>query len=604
MQATHYRRFLLPAFTTVLLAGSMTAQAATIEVRSFEDEISARACTLRGAAKVINDGRTDLTNNACKIATNLSKAAFGVDDTIVFYASYIGQAVTLSSPVEIRKSVTITTGTNAPFQNAGLQTTLNGSGRNGILKFMDSSGTSASPFKIVVRNVNFTNAGPATTGGANAALFFQSPAESSSLLIQRSDFSDNRAEAIFAGNISNKTDITFRNTNFANNSADQSDSMIYLHGRAASGTMVNFNVTINDSTFTNNTAKRSPIYYTGAGILGIYRSTFSNNQSLNGEGGAIKIFGEPNIVTPKPVNLVNIAYSHFIGNKATRSSPTGASGGAIQSIYMKLNISDSSFIGNSAYDSGNFGSGGAIDASINHGIHTDNAINITRSTFAENIAGRINNPSSSARGGAISVSGNAWPYRDDWDTRMNISHSTFSDNYASEISGGTSMHANGISIHGVHLTLVNHNNIDGRTIRAVTAQPQANILLYNSLISGNGSQGHCAGNSGIPQTGATNLVWRNGAPDTSCGGLIANPSDPQPTIASLANNGGPTPTHELLPGSPAIDAGDPAYVMMYEPSYYGSGEWIPAKGDQRYFYRPQGDLPDIGAYETSAIGIR
>ena len=33
-----------------------------------------------------------------------------------------------------------------------------------------------------------------------------------------------------------------------------------------------------------------------------------------------------------------------------------------------------------------------------------------------------------------------------------------------------------------------------------------------------------------------------------------------PRLAPLAMNGGPTPTHALLPGSLALDAGDPAYV--------------------------------------------
>ena len=33
-----------------------------------------------------------------------------------------------------------------------------------------------------------------------------------------------------------------------------------------------------------------------------------------------------------------------------------------------------------------------------------------------------------------------------------------------------------------------------------------------------------------------------------------------PRLGPLADNGGPTMTHALLPGSPAIDAGDPAAV--------------------------------------------
>jgi len=53
-------------------------------------------------------------------------------------------------------------------------------------------------------------------------------------------------------------------------------------------------------------------------------------------------------------------------------------------------------------------------------------------------------------------------------------------------------------------------------------------------------------------------------------------------LGSLQNNGGNTPTHALLPGSPAVDAGD--------------GAACPAT-DQRGVTRPQGAACDIGAFE-------
>jgi hypothetical protein len=60
-----------------------------------------------------------------------------------------------------------------------------------------------------------------------------------------------------------------------------------------------------------------------------------------------------------------------------------------------------------------------------------------------------------------------------------------------------------------------------------------------------------------------------------------------PGLAELANNGGPTRTHALLPDSPAIDAGNPA------PSGTAEGSCPP--GDQRGAPRP--DRCDVGAYE-------
>jgi hypothetical protein len=61
-----------------------------------------------------------------------------------------------------------------------------------------------------------------------------------------------------------------------------------------------------------------------------------------------------------------------------------------------------------------------------------------------------------------------------------------------------------------------------------------------------------------------------------------------PMLGPLANNGGPTFTHALLPGSPAINTG-------------ASGGDCPAT-DQRGIPRPQGPFCDIGAY-TAQDGI-
>jgi hypothetical protein len=54
-------------------------------------------------------------------------------------------------------------------------------------------------------------------------------------------------------------------------------------------------------------------------------------------------------------------------------------------------------------------------------------------------------------------------------------------------------------------------------------------------------------------------------------------------LAALADNGGPTQTHALLPGSPAIDA--------------ASDDCPPPATDQRGVSRPQGAKCDIGAFE-------
>ena len=65
-----------------------------------------------------------------------------------------------------------------------------------------------------------------------------------------------------------------------------------------------------------------------------------------------------------------------------------------------------------------------------------------------------------------------------------------------------------------------------------------------------------AGNTGSQCSGITSL-GHNVFSDDSCG--HSGPGDmpsTDPMLGPLANNGGPTPTHALLAGSPAIDAGD------------------------------------------------
>ena len=64
-----------------------------------------------------------------------------------------------------------------------------------------------------------------------------------------------------------------------------------------------------------------------------------------------------------------------------------------------------------------------------------------------------------------------------------------------------------------------------------------------------------------------------------------------PLLASLANNGGPTQTMALLPGSPALGGGDPEAIDA-------SGLLLTT--DQRGFPRPTGTgaMPDIGAFQT------
>lgn len=105
------------------------------------------------------------------------------------------------------------------------------------------------------------------------------------------------------------------------------------------------------------------------------------------------------------------------------------------------------------------------------------------------------------------------------------------------------------------------------------------LLLVGSTLVSNQAAGNCSG--GVSSLGS------NLSGDTSCASSFTQASDQNnvnPLLGPLANNGGPTQTHALAAGSPAIDA-----VVSGCP---------PPPIDQRGVSRPQGIRCDVGAYEA------
>src|SRR5690242_17133836 len=87
-------------------------------------------------------------------------------------------------------------------------------------------------------------------------------------------------------------------------------------------------------------------------------------------------------------------------------------------------------------------------------------------------------------------------------------------------------------------------------------------------------------------TGGGGLV--NGTNGNQVGVDVATVLNPP-----LADNDGPTKTHALIAGSPALDAGDDSYVL--DP--LGN----PLAADQRGLERSNGAAVDIGTYEVQQI---
>ena len=262
-------------------------------------------------------------------------------------------------------------------------------------------------------------------------------------------------------------------------------------------------------------------------------STVSDNQA-NGTGGGIYT-GASN-VAGKP--LITIARSTIAGNVAVTQD-----GGGIRMGRGTLTISDSTISGNSAANLG----GGVVffDAGLGHVF--------TNVTISGNQA---------ARGGGLeffpTVNGTPVP---------SLDNCTIADNVAHGVVNSTPAFGGGV---------------------------EANLSIANSIIAGNVSdldQG--ADCTGTLTSGGYNLI-QDTQNCTITGDTTGDITGVGPNIGPLADHGGPTETHALLPGSPAIDAGSPALA--------GSGNGACEAVDQRGVARPVGPRCDIGAFEGDSTG--
>jgi CSLREA domain-containing protein len=207
-----------------------------------------------------------------------------------------------------------------------------------------------------------------------------------------------------------------------------------------------------------------------------------------------------------------------------------------------LTVTNSTVAGNSV-TSGNAG-----------GIYNAGTLNIMNSTISGN--------SASGSGGGIYNAGT-----------LNITNSTISGNSATY--GG-----------GIHTAISSLTSITNSTVSANVGNGIFNYgtLNYANTIIANSTAGIDCVSAGTLGTNINNLVE-----DGTCAGSLAG----DPNLGTLADNGGPTRTLALLPGSPAIDAGDDTVCAA-----------APVNNlDQRGVTRPEGTNCDIGSFEYEKMPI-
>lgn len=292
--------------------------------------------------------------------------------------------------------------------------------------------------------------------------------------------------------------------------------------------------------FDNSTGGGGGIRNAGATAnLMLFNSRISGNSAYGGYGGGI--YNE---------NGTAIIIKSTITNNVSPLLPL-LDGGGIWNGGM-AEITNSMITGNFA-------------GVLGGGIRNVGKLTLTNSTLSENHAGT--NFGGSGYGGGISNSGT-----------LEITNSSITENDATGKSSGW---GGGISSQGsveIHNTTFSGNRagVHGGTIYGGT------FGIANSIL-----------NAGTPENifGGSNVTSHGyNISSDKAGGFLSGPGDQintDPLIGPLQDNGGPTFTHELLPGSPAVNTGDPDFTP---PPFY----------DQRGlpFVRVFRNRIDIGSFEV------
>jgi uncharacterized repeat protein (TIGR01451 family) len=330
-------------------------------------------------------------------------------------------------------------------------------------------------------------------------------------------------------------------------------------------------------------------------IQGPSASTLTIIRSTAGATPTFQIFRNAAGVT---ASISGLTLTNGVG-----TSGSGSNGGGILNEGT-LTIRNSVVAGNSAVSGGGiYNLGGTLSVvsttiSNNHadsgsggGILSTGTLTVINSSVIGNAAGSS---------GGIEIGGGT----------ADITNTTISGNSATGDGGGLQVFSGSATLTNVTVTnnrsdSDNSGGGDGGGIR----NGGGTIRLRNTIVAGNYKGSANSTPSDIAETvdvpsSSFNLIGTGGA------GGLGNTNGNQvgvvnPQLGSLANNGGPTDTHLLLPLSPAINAGSNALLPATDP-FDLDGDSVTAETlpvDQRGpgFARIVNTTVDIGAVEVNYV---
>jgi hypothetical protein len=400
------------------------------------------------------------------------------------------------------------------------------------------------------------------------------------------------------------------------------------------------NLNVNNSTISGNgvTGNGGGIQ-NNFGTLNVTGSTISGNNGLAAGGGINTYFDIATNVTDTTIRGNNAdkgggIWSHestLTITASTISGNTAQKGGGVYQLNDTLNLVNSTLHRNTASDSGGgiFSNGGTANlqnSAVSYNSAAISAGGIEKRSGALTITNSwVHENRSTKYGGGIwafsctttitssTISGNSVDENAGWTTgsgggilqtygTMTLASSTISGNSTTNNGGGIYTYLGTLTAR--HCTIA--NNLCDTAFAGSPVGVGGGIInsgstlnIDHTIVAGNQRSpvfGSPEDDISGPVTARFSLIGSNlGATITNNGGnLIGTNAAPiNPLLGSLLEQGG-TPTHALLAGSPAIDAGDPAAVP-------GSGT-VPVN-DQRGapFLRKSGARIDIGAYEKQTI---
>ena len=296
------------------------------------------------------------------------------------------------------------------------------------------------------------------------------------------------------------------------------------------------------------------------GILVISNSTVKNNRAnygggiYAGEGGTIEL-----------------------QSNSVSENEAETAGGGIYLSTGEMGITNSTLKDNRA---------GAYGGAI---YHTLSELTMTGSTISENEASTEAGFGGSG-GGIYNSKGTA-----------SVTNSTISNNRAAKTGGGI---ANLSSSGGQFAMTLSNSTISGNTVTAPEANPPVGgIYNIGTLAISHTILDHSGGTPNVASIGTlTSLGYNISSDGTGPNGSRTDLLNTNPLLGPLGNYGGPTETHALLSGSPAIDAGDPNFdPNSFSPSLVtdqrGAGFLRITRGTQASLT----PAIDIGSYELFAI---